>query len=62
MSSQGPILIKEPELRWPVVMLAAIISAVIALLVAGMHYMAMNQRTFFLPSTTADMHFKDWSS
>jgi hypothetical protein len=44
MSYQGPMLIKEPELRWPVVMIAAIISGVIALIVAGMHYVAMNQR------------------
>jgi len=51
MSYQGPMLIKEPELRWPVVMLAAIISAVIALIVAGMHYLAMNQRNFnFYPA------------
>ena len=46
MSYQGPMLIREPELRWPVVMFAAIVSAVIALVVAGMHYLAMNQRNF----------------
>jgi hypothetical protein len=33
MSYQGPMLIKEPELRWPIVLLAALITAVIALLV-----------------------------
>jgi hypothetical protein len=27
MSYQGPMLIREPELRWPIVMLAAIITA-----------------------------------
>lgn len=40
MSYQGPVLIKEPELRWPIVVLAALITAVIALLVATMHYVA----------------------
>lgn len=33
MSYQGPMLIKEPELRWPIVLLAALLTAVIALLV-----------------------------
>ena len=46
MSYQGPMLIKEPELRWPVVMIAAIISVLIAVIVAGLHYVAMNQRSF----------------
>ncbi len=40
MSYQGPMLIKEPELRWPIVLLAAVMTAVIALLVAAMHYVA----------------------
>ena len=43
MSYQGPMLIREPELRWPIVMLAAIVTAAIALLVAGMQYVAMTQ-------------------
>ena len=38
MSYQGPMLIREPELRWPIVMLAALLTAAIALLAAGMHY------------------------
>lgn len=38
MSYQGPMLIREPELRWPIVMLAALLTAVIALLAAGLHY------------------------
>ena len=43
MSYQGPMLIREPELRWPIVMLAALITAAIALLAAGMIYVAMTQ-------------------
>jgi hypothetical protein len=43
MSYQGPLLIREPELRWPIVMLAAIITTIIALMVAGLHYVAMTQ-------------------
>jgi len=34
------MLIKEPELRWPIVLLAALMTAVIALLVVVMHYVA----------------------
>ena len=52
MSYHGPMLIKEPELRWPVVIIAAIISAVIALIIAGMHYVTMNQRNFSSYSAT----------
>lgn len=40
MSYQGPVIIKEPKLRWPIVLLAALMTAVIALLVAAMHYAA----------------------
>lgn len=43
MSYQGPILIREPELRWPIVLLAAIITAAIALVAAGMQYVALTQ-------------------
>jgi hypothetical protein len=32
------MLIREPELRWPIVILAALLTAAIALLAAGMHY------------------------
>jgi hypothetical protein len=38
MSYQGPMLIREPELRWPIVMLAALLTAAIALLAAGVYY------------------------
>ena len=38
MSYQGPMLIREPELRWPIIMLAALITAAIALLAAGLYY------------------------
>jgi hypothetical protein len=34
------MLIKEPELRWPIILIAALITTAIALLVATMHFMA----------------------
>ena len=40
MSYNGPMLIKEPELRWPIVLFAALITAAIALLVMVMHLVA----------------------
>lgn len=40
MSYNGPMLIKEPELRWPIVLFAALITTVIALLVTVMHFVA----------------------
>ena len=43
MSYQAPQLIREPELRWPIVFLAAIITTIIALGTAGLHYVATNQ-------------------
>ncbi|HJP91619.1 MAG TPA: hypothetical protein VJ875_06665 [Pyrinomonadaceae bacterium] len=43
MSYNGPMLIKEPELRWPIVLLAALITAAIALLVAAMHFVASTE-------------------
>jgi hypothetical protein len=38
MSYKGPMLIREPELRWPIVILAALLTAAIALLAAGIYY------------------------
>ena len=40
MSYKGPMLIKEPELRWPIVLIAALITMAIVLLVATMHFVA----------------------
>ena len=40
MSYRAPILIKEPELRWPIVLLAALMTGLIALLVGVMHHVA----------------------
>lgn len=40
MSYHGPMLIKEPELRWPIVLIAALITMAITLLVATMHFVA----------------------
>jgi len=50
MSYQGPMLIKEPELRWPIVLLAALMTAVITLLVAAMHYVAWQEPRVSTPS------------
>lgn len=38
MSYQGPMLIREPELRWPIVILAALLTAAIALLAACIYH------------------------
>jgi hypothetical protein len=35
MSYQGPMLIKEPELRWPLIFLAVVITTCIVLVTAG---------------------------
>ena len=37
---RGPTLIAEPELRWPIILLAAAISALLAILTAGLYYVA----------------------
>ena len=46
MSYRG-LLIREPELRWPIVILAAVITMIIALVAAGLHYVAMTQPVNF---------------
>lgn len=38
--SYRPMLIKEPELRWPIVLLAALITAAIVMLLAVIHFVA----------------------
>jgi hypothetical protein len=43
MSSQTPILIREPDLRWPIYLLAAIITAVIVLVTVGVMHLALTQ-------------------
>ena len=43
MSYRGPVMIREPVIRWPIVILAALITMVIALIVATMHYVAMTR-------------------
>lgn len=40
---RGPMLIAEPELRWPIVILAALITALLALSIAGLYYAAMTR-------------------
>ncbi|HEU4715081.1 MAG TPA: hypothetical protein VFS76_26265 [Pyrinomonadaceae bacterium] len=41
MTYRGPMLIAEPKLRWPIVLLAAVITALLAILTAGLYYLAM---------------------
>ena len=43
MSYQSPLLIREPELRWPIVILAAVITTIIVLVAAGLHFVAMTR-------------------
>jgi hypothetical protein len=43
MSYQGPMLIREPNLRWPIYLLAAIITTLIVLLLAGMLHLSVTQ-------------------
>ncbi|HEU4479356.1 MAG TPA: hypothetical protein VFR80_12625 [Pyrinomonadaceae bacterium] len=38
---QGPTLIAEPKLRWPILILAAVITALLATITAGLYYVAM---------------------
>jgi hypothetical protein len=40
---RGPTLITEPELRWPIVLLAAAITALLAMLTAGLYYVSMTR-------------------
>ena len=40
---RGPTLIAEPELRWPILIVAAVITLLLALSAAGLYYVAMTQ-------------------
>lgn len=40
---RGPTLIAEPELRWPILILAALITVLLAISTAGLYYLAMTQ-------------------
>ncbi len=40
---RGPTLIAEPQLRWPILILAAVITALIAVSAAGLYYVAMTR-------------------
>jgi hypothetical protein len=40
---RGPRLIAEPELRWPILVLAALITALLAIFTAGLYYAVMTQ-------------------
>jgi hypothetical protein len=43
MSYQAPMLIREPNLRWPIYLLAAIITALLVLLLAGILHLSVTQ-------------------
>lgn len=43
---RGPTLIAEPELRWPILILAAVITTLLAVSAAGLYYLAMTQTDF----------------
>ena len=47
MSYQGPMLIREPELRWPIVIVAAVVTFVIAVLAAGIYFVTQPKVTFY---------------
>lgn len=40
---RGPTLIAEPDLRWPILILAAVITALLAISTAGLYYLAATQ-------------------
>jgi hypothetical protein len=40
---RGPALISEPELRWPILVLAAVITALLTISMAGLYYLAATQ-------------------
>lgn len=40
---RGPVLIAEPELRWPILFIAAAITALLAVATAGLYYGVMTQ-------------------
>ena len=40
---RGPTLIAEPDLRWPILILAAAITALLAISTAGLYYLAATQ-------------------
>ena len=46
---RGPMLIAEPELRWPIVLLAAAITALLAILMAGLYYVAIAKSDTLYP-------------
>ena len=43
MSYQGPMSIKEPELRWPVILVAAIITTCVVLVTAGALHLTLTK-------------------
>ena len=43
MSHQSPMLIREPDLRWPIYLVAAIITALVVLAIAGVMHLALTR-------------------
>lgn len=45
MPYQGPMLIREPELRWPLILLAALVTTLLALVTAGAMHLSLTRAT-----------------
>ena len=43
MSYQGPILIREPDLRWPLILVAAIFTTLLVLVTAGVMHLSLTR-------------------
>ena len=43
MSYKGPMLIREPELRWPLILVAAVITTLIVLVTAGVMHLSLTR-------------------
>lgn len=59
LSDRGSMQIKDPELLWPIVLLAAVSTAVIGLLLVVMQYVAMShppESSYTAPTNT----WKTW--
>lgn len=43
MSYQGPLIIREPELRWPVMLVAAIVTTLLVLVTVGVLHLTLTK-------------------
>jgi hypothetical protein len=56
---RGPTLIAEPELRWPILILAAVITALLAMFTAGLYYAVVTNadvRSYAEPRLEGALH------